>query len=148
MALTPAIVDVAEVDYFRVGVFYTAADDLFDNVEKTFDVCSFDATRRALTLGSRDATTGHRAITWTETTVTIIVNPATLGAWRMTPAGILSTFGAESYCLDPIETGDQILVEELYFEVKDVQKPMVGDSYLPFKITVEHLPNVVPTWRY
>lgn len=93
--------------------------DLWDSLLESFEAewGSFDVTRRALLLGTRDSETGWRAKSYSETTIKMIVIPR--GATKMMMAAGTYVKGHGKGLTDTaVSPGDEIKIGSLYYEVE------------------------------
>jgi len=75
VARNPAEWDNCQWDFFRWDVKNSIFDDAVKAFENAHGTNSCNVTRRKLSLGARDSTTGWRAKSWTEDTVKGIFTP-------------------------------------------------------------------------
>lgn len=88
----------------------------------------FTVTRRELSLGARDDTTGWYAKDFTETNKEMIVIPR--GATSMAvKAGVYVRLDAVGLAADVFVEGDEIVHGSVYYEVKTVKPYYFGDSF-------------------
>jgi len=103
---------------------------------------NLEITRRALSLGSRDATTGWRAKTWTESIITMFIIDQTARS-QAVAAGYLVTTDALGI-MDPsddIEVGDEVKNGgDEYYEVKTVKRPTIGDRPALYQCDLKKMP--------
>ena len=101
-----------------------------------------EITRRTLSLGTRDATTGWRAKTWTESIITMFIIPQTARS-QAVAAGYLVRTDALGL-MDPsddIEVGDEVKNGgDEYYEVKTVRKPTIGDKPALYQCDLKKMP--------
>lgn len=103
-------------------------------------VVSFNVTRRALTLGSRDGSTGWRAITFTPSTIEMIIQPRGSPFMHLLP-GAFAREDAVGRTADTVEVGDQILDSfGTYYEVKAIKGWPIGDSLVYRDCDLAELP--------
>ena len=140
--MDPAYVDTARVGtdtewYARVDVY---RDD-WDRILKVFeDVASRDLTRRRLSLGTRDSTTGWYTKSFTEDTHEGVLIPKAsshlalrIGTYVRTDALLLTA--------DCFEEGDEEKdAFEKYWEVKAVREVANGDSFSHRECDLARLP--------
>lgn len=91
---------------------------------------SFNVTRRAVSLGSRDSWSGWRAITFTETTKDMVIIPQ--GASQLIlMAGVYPRLDAVGLTADAFAVGDQVKdsVNE-YWDIKSIRDMYWGDSFI------------------
>lgn len=139
--------DPAEVGTARVGTsteWFARVDvyrDDWDRILKVFEgVASRDLTRRRLSLGTRDSTTGWYSKSFTEDTVEGVLIPKAsshlalrVGTYVRTDALLLTA--------DCFEEGDEL--EDAfgkYWEVKAVRYVSVGDSFSHRECDLARLP--------
>ena len=125
--MKPAKWDTMQWDYFRWDVI----DLTFENVMRQFKAVAVrDATRRKLSLGARDSTTGHRAKSFTESTVTGLF--ATKGhTFSALPPGLFVRYDAAFRTQDGFVEGDEFQhTGGDYYEVKAVEEHWQGDSFM------------------
>jgi hypothetical protein len=91
-------------------------------------MASFDVTKRALALGSRDAWSGWHAKSWTESTIEMIIVPK--GATRMALlAGVYPQLDAVGLTDDSVAVGDQIKDStSTYYTIEAIKPHYWGDS--------------------
>lgn len=91
---------------------------------------SFDVTRRALSLGSRDSWSGWRAKTWNETTIEMVI--VLRGATQLAlMAGFYPRLDAAGRTADVVAVGDQIKdANNDYWDVETVSDVYWGDSFV------------------
>lgn len=91
---------------------------------------SFNVTRRAPTLGSRDSWNGWRTISWSETTKEMIIIPR--GATQLAMvAGVYPRLDAVGITADAFEEGDQVKdsVND-YWDIETIREVYWGDSFV------------------
>ena len=125
------------VGYFRIGVY---RDDWEKLLQRFSTFACFNITRRALSLGDPDSTTGWYAKNYTEKTIDMIIIPR--GATQaLISAGLWAHEDAVGLTADPIKIGDQVKTkEEVYYEVVSVRKVFFGDSFSHYICDLKELP--------
>jgi len=99
-----------------------------------------EVTRRAITLGTRDAVTGWRTITRTESTIDMIIVPKGQ-SFRMGNVGIFAYMDAAGLTADPVFTCDQILTQSGEYFMAQIAKPVyVLDSFQYREVQMTCLP--------
>lgn len=89
-------------------------------------------TRRAITLGARDGTTGWRAITYSDTSINMLILNRTVST-RLLGSGGYVKVDAYGMTSDTVLVGDQIKTAGgLYYEVKAVQKRWRDDTVVRY----------------
>lgn len=94
---------------------------MWNSLKKRFQTLgSIDVTRRALTLGSRDSETGHRAKSFNEYTIQMII--LAKGARQLLlNAGTHCRLDAVGFTNTAVQPADEIQVDSAYYEVDTVQ---------------------------
>lgn len=101
---------------------------------------SFNVTRRKLTLGSRDDTTGWYAKGFSESTIEMIVIPRA-AANLAVQAGVYVRLDAVGLSCDGVEIGDEIKTDAgVYYEVKTVKEHWFADSFMYRECDLVELP--------
>ena len=118
------------IGYFRVGVYNDQWDRLVNALESAFGSLLFDMTRRELSLGSQNSTTGYYAATYTDKTITGLMIEKGNTKLQLA-AGSFVNYDATLLTADVVLVSDQIKTQEnVYFEVMSVTEKSVGDSFL------------------
>jgi hypothetical protein len=93
-------------------------------------LASFNVTKRALALGSRDSWSGWRAKSWTESTIEMIIVPR--GATQMALlAGTFPKLDAVGLTDDAAAVGDQVKDSAgIYYTVASIKDNYWGDSLI------------------
>lgn len=124
--------------YFRWGVKNTLFEDLIASFKGSG---SCTVTRRKLSLGERDSTTGWRAKSYTEDTISAVYFPR--GSTQMTlKAGTYVRADALLICIDGLAEGNEVktpdnkywevkAVREFYRKMNDLSHREVDLTYLP-----------------
>jgi len=138
--MDPAIVGTMRVGHFRIGVFRDDWDNLVKRVESVSGPISLDVTRRELTLGTPDYTTGWYAKEWSDSTIQGILSSRS-ATHVLVAAG---TYARTDYLLltkDVVEESDEIKdASGNYYEVKPVRLRRIGDSFSHRECDLTHLP--------
>jgi len=125
------------VGYFRIGVYRNDWEKLLQRFNVF--ICT-DVTRRALTLGDPDSTTGWYAKGYTEKTIDMIIIPRT-ATQVLISAGLWAHEDAVGLTVDPVNVGDQIKTkEEIYYEITSIQRVFIGDSFSHYVCDLKELP--------
>ena len=122
-----AVAGTAQADYSRASVYIDKWEQLIAAMGQQ---ALIDVTRRALTLGDVDSTTGWFAKSYTETTIKGIIVPqgssvsmGTVGVYARTAAALIS--------VDVVREGDEIEApDSIYYEVEAVRDYYEGDSFM------------------
>jgi hypothetical protein len=121
-ATTYGTIDDASVSTYR------AWNRLVNAVKHRFQV-SCDVTRRELALGSSDWETGWRDKIFYETTIKMVVVPR--GATKLAvAAGSYPRLDAVGLTRYLVEDGDEIVYNNVYYEVKAVTPVLAGDKLI------------------
>lgn len=125
--------------YFRWDVYNDNWDRILKVLESRGGV-SCDATRRELTLGARDSTTGWRAKDFTETTVQGVFTPK--GASQLAVVvGTYIKYDAIFSTADGFKEADEFIDPfGNYYEVKAVEDFAMGDSFSHRVLQLTKLP--------
>lgn len=116
-------------------------------LKKVFgNIGNLEITRRALTLGSRDATTRWRAKSWEESIITTFIIPKSAQS-RALAAGYhvsLDALGIMDPSNDIVE-GDEVKNSgDVYYEVKAIKNPEIGDKPALYECDLHKLPLHIP----
>lgn len=107
--------------YFRWGVKNSIFDDVVKAFEDAHGSNSCNVTRRKLSLGARDGTTGHRAKSFAEDTVKGIFTPRGSAPSARLPGTYVRTDALLVTCVGFFE-GDEVKTQDnKYWEVKAVR---------------------------
>jgi hypothetical protein len=122
-----AIIGTMHIGSFRIGVF----DDTWDKIIlqiKNLAGTSLNVTRKHLTLGDRDTTTGWYTKEYDNLTIEMYTttkgsNPSLL------PPGTYVKTEALGLTADPVVEGDEIVVNNMCYEVKTVRFRYIAGSF-------------------
>jgi hypothetical protein len=91
-------------------------------------MASFNVTRRALSLGSRDSWSGWHAVSWSTSTIEMIIRPK--GASHIpTLGGHYPKLDAVGYTDDAVSVGDQIYdAFSHYYTIEELEEELWGGS--------------------
>jgi len=115
----------------------------WSTLKKIFgNIGNIEKTRRALSLGSRDSTTGWRARSWTESIVDMFIIPQSAQSLA-TAAGYHVRTDALGL-MDPSEeilAGDEVKnSNDEYYEVKTAPSPGIGDKRALYQCDLKKMP--------
>jgi len=102
---------------------------------------NFSVTRRALSLGSQDSTTGWYAKTFSETTSEkmVILNKG-FGLVGL-PIGVYAKYVLSGFSTDPFDEGDEVKdAANNYYEIISVEPIYIGDSLYCYQYELHKLP--------
>ena len=112
-----------------------------------------EVTRRAITLGTRDAVTGWRKITHTTSTIDMVTTPKGSTA-HVGPFGVYAYMDLAGIGIDPTEVFDQIILQDSrVFLVQTVMPDYVLDSLQCRRTQMSELPlwqanpSSTATWK-
>jgi len=138
VARDKAVLGECKLGFFRLGV----KNKVFDTMVKDFEgQGSCDVTRRRLSLGARDGTTGWRAKTFTEDTVKAIYIPRSssqmalkVGTYVRTDVLLIVAAG--------FNEGDEVKTSDgKYYEVKAVREHRITpDNFSHRELDLTYLP--------
>jgi hypothetical protein len=101
---------------------------------------SFDVTRRALTLGSADSTTGWYAKTFSTSTIEMVIVPRSMQRLAFS-AGVYPKYEVSAFHLDPVSEGDEIVDSASnYYEVETTEPHYLGDSLYYYETQLTKIP--------
>lgn len=110
------------IGFFRIGVYLPIWDEYLDSLKARFGDTAFDVTRRKLVLGSRDSTTGWRDVSYTDSTIEMVIADRSTTQINL-PAGAYVRLDALGMTADVVLEGDQTKnVSNEYYEVKAIRK--------------------------
>jgi len=119
VARDPAILGQCKLGFFRLGV----KNHVFDNMVKSFEKeGSCNVTRRKLSLGARDSTTGWRAKSYNEDTVKAIHIPRSSAQSALKAGTYVRTDALEIVCAGFSEGDELKTPDNKYWEVKAVRE--------------------------
>lgn len=102
---------------------------------------SFNVTRRALSLGTRDSITGWAAKSYTTTTIKGTFDPANIRMLNL-PVGSFTGSGRPFLTANYVRAGDQIVHSVLgTFTLTSAKKVVVGDEFVYYACTAEEVFN-------
>jgi hypothetical protein len=141
VARDPAICGSCECGYFRCGVQNSVFDDAVASLESRFGTDSCNVTRRRLSLGARDGTTGWRAKEFAEDTVKAIFTQNGSAPQKLS----VGTFVREDALLQTcagFKEGDEVkLPNGKYYEVKAVREHyLTPDNFCDRELDLVYLP--------
>ena len=125
--MDPAEVGAMHVGCFRVGVH----NDLWDQMKTVLmhRGTDYNVTRRRLTLGVMNDTTGWYEKNWSETTIEMIIIPKNAYS-QAVAAGVVVKNDAAGLTADVVVEGDEIYVNNTYYKVNTVQFDYDGDNFI------------------
>jgi len=122
-----AIIGYMRIGFFRIGVFDDAWDRLVQQIGN-LGATSLTVTRKRLTLGDRDTTTGWYSQNYDDSTMEIyIIAKGTTPS--LLPPGTYVRTEALGLTADPVLEGDEIIANDVYYEVKTVRLHYLGDGF-------------------
>lgn len=124
--------------HFRWGVYRPDWDNILLPSLKGSDV-SFNVTRRQLSLGDADATTGWYVKEWTESTIEMVIQPRG-GVNIGLPPGIFARLDAVGLTAAPVLVAEEIEDAGVFYEVKTVKPYSIGDSFMYRECQLTELP--------
>lgn len=133
--------DKCHFDYTWFDVFRNDWNALVKAFEQ-IGVCG--VTKRKLSLGVRDSTTGWKAKTWTESTIQALIIPK--GSTHMNlPAGSYVRSDLLLFTRQGLDEGDEVLLGVKYYEVKAVREhwqgaPNMGGNFCYREADLTYLP--------
>lgn len=139
--MEPAICGYCRSGYFRCNIVRPTFERLlkrFQNLSPKGQL-DFSVTHRKLVLGSRDTTTGHCAKEYEKSTINMVVLPRGSQYLSLVP-GILARDDAVGICVDPVNVGDQIKKDTVYYEVTNIRFWEIGNSFEYRECQLHELP--------
>ena len=137
VARDKSILGSCELGFFRLGV----KNRIFDDAVKVFEgFGSCDVTRRRLTLGARNSTTGWQAKSWTEDTVKAIFTPQGSAPTKLSVGTYVRMDALLQTCAG-FKEGDEVkLPNGKYYEVKAVREHyLTPDNFCDRELDLEYL---------
>jgi hypothetical protein len=139
--MDPAIIGYMRVGYFRVGVFNDAFDSWVARL-KSLGSTSVNVTRKRLTLGARDSTTGWYAKEYADSTVEMVIVQKESQSVAL-QAGYFVALDALGFTFDPLWIYDLIVDGSgRTWEIKTVKPARLGDGLLYYAYDLKELPLV------
>ena len=138
-----AYFDFARFDYARFNVYMPTFETLINNFEKVEKTSFADVTRRALSLGTQDATTGWYALEYEESTIDMII--ITQGNQQFALGlGYYVQLDALGLTIDYVRVYDKIVDSfNRTWLVKAVTPVTSGDDLHFYKVDLKELPTDV-----
>jgi hypothetical protein len=123
-----AFYDSCCFDYARFDVYVVQWDRFLNVIKTRLHNCSFTLTRRELSLGDADATTGWYAETYSDTSIEgLLVQKEAIP--RQMELGVYVKHDATLLTADPVVEGDQVKKNDDYYRVLTVTEQMIADSF-------------------
>jgi len=133
VARDPSVLGSCKLGFFRLGVKNSIFDDAVKAFEDAHGSNSCDVTRRKLSLGARDSTTGWRAKSFTEDTVKGIFTPKGSSPISLKPGTYVREDALLIVC-NGFSEGDEVkLPNNTYWEVKAVREHRITPDNLCFR---------------
>ena len=121
--------DSMRCGYSRCGVYTDDYETLESALESSGFAASLEVTRRKLTLGSQDSTTGWFKKDYENSTIDMIM-PGESAVSRLLGPGTFVDLTKTGFTQDVVAEGDQIETKaHVFYEVKTVIEEPVGDSF-------------------
>lgn len=141
VARDKAILGSCKLGFFRLGVKNSIFDDAVKAFENAHGTDSCNVTRRKLSLGARDSTTGWRAKIFTEDTVKGIFTPKGSAPTALKSGTYVRTDALLIVC-NGFSEGDEVKTPDgKYWEVKAVREHRITPDNLCFReLDLTYLP--------
>jgi hypothetical protein len=98
---------------------------------------SAEVTLRTMVLGAQDATTGHYAVTFTESTIDMAIFPKGFN-FNFGSLGLFCKYNYNGFTADPVVEGDQIKdAQNWYYNVVSVEPYYILDNFQFYMVNLE-----------